>query len=102
VLFVAFVVVAGEVISRLGGQLEQAGMLEVFAIPRARMPVVKFKHPDTGGSCRAPPGRGTAAEGARDSHNLAAGNTLQPDGRGWWGVGGGCCVSVCESNHPWC
>jgi hypothetical protein len=23
-------------------------MLEVFAIPRARMPVVKFVHPDTG------------------------------------------------------
>jgi hypothetical protein len=39
---------AGEVISRLGEQLEQAGMQEVFAIPRARMPVVKFVHPDTG------------------------------------------------------
>jgi hypothetical protein len=39
---------AGEVISQLGEQLEQAGMLNVFAIPRARMPVVKFEHPDTG------------------------------------------------------
>jgi hypothetical protein len=38
----------GEVISRLGEQLEEAGMQEVFAIPRARMPVVKFVHPDTG------------------------------------------------------
>lgn len=45
--------IAGEVISRLGEQLEQAGMQEVFAIPRARMPVVKFVHPDTGGCCRA-------------------------------------------------
>jgi hypothetical protein len=41
---------AGEVISQLGEQLEQAGMLNVFAIPRARMPVVKFEHPDTGAS----------------------------------------------------
>jgi hypothetical protein len=40
--------VAGEVVSHLGEQLKQAGMLEVFAIPRARMPVVKFVHPDTG------------------------------------------------------
>lgn len=39
---------AGEVISRLGEQLEEAGMAEVFAIPRARMPVVKFVHPGTG------------------------------------------------------
>ncbi|WIA17294.1 hypothetical protein OEZ85_014161 [Tetradesmus obliquus] len=38
----------GEIISQLGEQLEQAGMLNVFAIPRARMPVVKFEHPETG------------------------------------------------------
>jgi hypothetical protein len=40
------------VISQLGEQLEQAGMLNVFAIPRARMPVVKFEHPDTGAENR--------------------------------------------------
>lgn len=40
--------VSGEVITRLGEQLEQAGMQEVFAIPRARMPVVKFVHAETG------------------------------------------------------
>jgi hypothetical protein len=44
---------AGEVISQLGEQLEQAGMLNVFAIPRARMPVVKFEHPDTGARAAA-------------------------------------------------
>lgn len=39
---------AGEVITRLGEQLEEAGMQDVFAIPRARMPVVKFVHAATG------------------------------------------------------
>lgn len=45
---VSCVLHAGEVITRLGEQLQQAGMQEVFAIPRARMPVVKFVHPGTG------------------------------------------------------
>lgn len=39
---------AGEVVERLGEQLESEGMLQVLAIPRARMPVVKFEHPATG------------------------------------------------------
>lgn len=49
----ACLVPAGEVITRLGEQLEEAGMQEVFAIPRARMPVVKFVHPDTGNNSLA-------------------------------------------------
>lgn len=39
---------AGDVITELGEQLEAAGMMNVFAIPKARMPVVKFEHPHTG------------------------------------------------------
>lgn len=39
---------AGEVVEKLGEQLESEGMLQVLAIPRARMPVVKFEHPATG------------------------------------------------------
>lgn len=38
----------GDVITELGQQLEEAGMQNILAIPRARMPVVKFEHPQTG------------------------------------------------------
>ncbi len=37
-----------EVVEVLGQLLEEAGMAGVFAIPRARIPVVKFSVPATG------------------------------------------------------
>ena len=40
----------GEIVEQLGELLEAAGMADVLAIPRARMPVVKFRVPETGGA----------------------------------------------------
>jgi hypothetical protein len=42
---------AGNVIVRLGRDLFKAGCLEVKPLPKARVPVVKFKDPESGMSC---------------------------------------------------
>lgn len=44
--------------TELGRVLEEAGMTEVFTIPRARIPVVKFKHAPTGDRAAATIGAG--------------------------------------------
>jgi hypothetical protein len=48
-LLILFVLSLGEIVEQLGELLESAGMADVLAIPRARMPVVKFRVPETGG-----------------------------------------------------